>query len=60
MEVIEGWGRGCQNRLGKVGLSVALLGLVALFYPSWAGAEEASKLDTGDTAWVLISSALVS
>ena len=42
---------------GVAALAAAALPLILL--PAAAGAEEAAKLDTGDTAWMLTSTALV-
>jgi Amt family ammonium transporter len=41
------------------GLAYAGLGLTEWAWPGLAGAEDAAQLNTGDTAWVLVSSALV-
>ena len=50
-----GWG---GNRRTYSWLGAGLVGLLGMT-PGWASAAEASKIDTGDTAWVLMSSALV-
>ncbi|MFZ5639293.1 MAG: ammonium transporter [Bacillota bacterium] len=43
----------------KVSLSVLLLLLLSLLVPGMAWAEEAAKIDTGDTTFIVISAALV-
>jgi Amt family ammonium transporter len=49
------WGCGRPWR----GLSYAGLGLTEWAWPGLVGAEEIAQLNAGDTAWVLVSSALV-
>ena len=45
--------------LKKLTATLAAAALPAILLPTAAAAEEAAKLDTGDTAWILTSTALV-
>jgi len=51
---------GARRRYGLLWFAIGGgVGSGGWLWPTWASAAEAAKIDAGDTAWVLISSALV-